>query len=107
LGDAAHATTPNMGQGAGMAMESALILARCLVRSSSPRDALARYERTRWSRTKRITETSWSIGKMAHWEHPLAQSLRNTLFKKTPLSVRQAQLLEVGGYDAASAPLAP
>lgn len=106
LGDAAHATTPNMGQGAGMALESALILARCLSRSGSLKGALARYERTRWSRTKQITETSWTLGKMVHWEHRLGRALRNFVFQKTPPAVRERQLLQIGGYDAATAPLA-
>ena len=30
LGDIAHATTPNMGQGAGQAMEDAIVLVNCL-----------------------------------------------------------------------------
>lgn len=107
LGDAAHATTPNMGQGAGMAFESALILARCLSSSRSRRGALARYERTRWSRTKQITETSWTLGKMAHWENPLALALRKLVFQKTPPSVRARQLMQIAGYDAATAALAP
>lgn len=107
LGDAAHATTPNMGQGAGMAFESALILARCLVAPGTLRNALMRYERTRWSRTQRITETSWTIGKMVHWEHPLACTVRNLLFQRTPASVRDRQLMQIAGYDAATAPLAP
>jgi 2-polyprenyl-6-methoxyphenol hydroxylase-like FAD-dependent oxidoreductase len=35
LGDAAHPTTPNMGQGACMAIESAVTLARCLAEEGS------------------------------------------------------------------------
>ncbi len=106
VGDAAHATTPNMGQGAGMALESALILARCLADSGTLRTALARYERTRWLRTKRITETSWMIGKMVHWEHPFARAFRDLLFQKTPPAARDRQLMQIAGYDAATAPLA-
>lgn len=106
LGDAAHSTTPNMGQGAGMAMESALILARCLAETPNTRHALMHYERTRWARTRMITETSSTIGKMAHWQNPLARALRNKLFRSTPPAVRRKQLLTVGGYDAGTAPLA-
>ena len=106
LGDAAHATTPNMGQGAGMAFESALILTRCLARSSNLRAALSRYERTRWTRTKQITDASWTIGKLVHWEHSLARTFRNLVFQKTPPRVRERQVMQVAGYDAATAPLA-
>ncbi|MCB9289732.1 MAG: FAD-dependent monooxygenase [Lewinellaceae bacterium] len=37
MGDAAHATTPNMGQGACQAIEDAFLLASCL--SDSPLQA--------------------------------------------------------------------
>src|SRR5437016_2984616 len=47
LGDAAHALTPNMGQGAGMAMEDAAVLAEELSRAvrgeTDVREALTRY----------------------------------------------------------------
>jgi FAD-dependent urate hydroxylase len=33
IGDAAHATSPNMAQGAAMALEDALVLTDCLRRS--------------------------------------------------------------------------
>jgi 2-polyprenyl-6-methoxyphenol hydroxylase-like FAD-dependent oxidoreductase len=35
IGDAAHATSPNMAQGAAMALEDALVLADCLQRTRS------------------------------------------------------------------------
>jgi len=52
LGDAAHATTPTLGQGGCQAMEDAAVLARFLVSTNiSVADALARYEKARKSRT--------------------------------------------------------
>lgn len=106
LGDAAHATTPNMGQGAGMALESALILARCLAGSRTLRVALSRYEHTRWSRTRQITEMSWAIGQLVHREHVLARTFRDIVFRKVPPGLRQRQLMQIASYDAATAPLA-
>ena len=52
LGDAAHATTPTLGQGGCQAMEDALVLSRFLVTTNiSVADALSRYEQARKQRT--------------------------------------------------------
>jgi 2-polyprenyl-6-methoxyphenol hydroxylase-like FAD-dependent oxidoreductase len=53
VGDAAHATSPSSGQGASLAMESAVQLARCL-RDLPPHQAFPTYERLRRSRVERI-----------------------------------------------------
>lgn len=51
LGDAAHAMLPYMGQGAAMAMEDGVVLARCLAGSEDPATALQLYEQVRKPRT--------------------------------------------------------
>jgi FAD-dependent urate hydroxylase len=51
IGDAAHATSPNMAQGAAMALEDALVLAECLTAARSIAEAAAAYERRRRPRT--------------------------------------------------------
>lgn len=51
IGDAAHATSPNMAQGAAMAMEDALVLARCLRETSDVDSGLSHFQRTRRPRT--------------------------------------------------------
>jgi 2-polyprenyl-6-methoxyphenol hydroxylase-like FAD-dependent oxidoreductase len=51
IGDAAHATSPNMAQGAAMALEDALVLTECLTSADSIDEALARYEPRRRPRT--------------------------------------------------------
>lgn len=89
-----------------MAMESALVLVRCLQQHSDLAAALRSYEATRWTRTRRITKTSWTIGKMAHWENPVARGFRNLLFSLSPEGVREKQLRQVVGYDASTVPLA-
>jgi len=106
LGDAVHPTTPNMGQGAAMAMESALVLVRCLREHTELGAALRSYEATRAVRTQRITNTSWTIGKMAHWESSLARRMRNLMFERSPRKLRERQLREIVGYDAGRVPLA-
>jgi 2-polyprenyl-6-methoxyphenol hydroxylase-like FAD-dependent oxidoreductase len=51
IGDAAHATSPNMAQGAAMALEDAIVLAECLTAAHNITDALAAYEHRRRPRT--------------------------------------------------------
>lgn len=105
LGDAAHPTTPNLGQGAAMAIESAVILARALVESTTLDEALQRYDRTRLPRTSAVTRRSRLIGEMAQLQNPLLRWLRNTLVRLTPRSSRLAQLRPLVDYDAAHVPL--
>lgn len=54
LGDAAHAVSPSAGQGASMALEDALALAKCLRECTVPEAALATYEEMRRPRTEKI-----------------------------------------------------
>ena len=57
LGDACHSMVPFLAQGAAMAIEDGLILARCLEAHAVPA-ALARYEAARRERTRRTVEGS-------------------------------------------------
>lgn len=59
LGDAAHASTPDLGQGACQALESAMALGVCLDRSDSIHDGLRAYERARMERTATISRLCW------------------------------------------------
>lgn len=67
MGDAAHATTPWQGSGAGMAIEDSLVLSALLGRAETPAQAvlaLEAYDRVRWQRTQRIVESSRGTGMM-------------------------------------------
>lgn len=65
LGDAVHATTPHLASGAGMAVESAIVLADELARAGvSPEQALAAYEDRRFDRCRDVVETSIAIGNL-------------------------------------------
>ncbi len=81
LGDAAHPTTPNMGQGGCMAIEDAGVLARCLSNYSDPAMALRAYERLRYARTAKVTRISRYYGVIGQWKNPGAVWFRNTLFR--------------------------
>ncbi len=54
VGDAAHAAAPSSGQGASMAIEDAVVLAKCLRDLPDIRQAFAAYERLRRARVERI-----------------------------------------------------
>jgi 2-polyprenyl-6-methoxyphenol hydroxylase-like FAD-dependent oxidoreductase len=51
VGDAAHATSPNMAEGAAMALEDGLVLAECLLRHEGIPAALSHFEARRRPRT--------------------------------------------------------
>lgn len=92
IGDAAHATTPNMGQGACQAVEDAVILADELGRHSSPETAFAVFEKRRMKRTHYIVNNSWSLGKMAQSDNRLLAGLRNFLLRLIPEWINERQL---------------
>jgi len=92
LGDAAHATTPNMGQGAGQAIEDSVILAGHIKRYPNVLDALEHYNRERVQRTGKITRMSNRVGKVAQFEGKLAVSLRNAIFPLMPTILVEHQM---------------
>lgn len=61
LGDAVHATTPHLGQGAGMAIEDALVLAEELDAADALNPALESYRNRRFERCRYIVEASLAI----------------------------------------------
>ncbi len=61
MGDAAHATTPHLGQGAGMAIEDGLVLAEELVHHDSIDAALHAWFRRRFERCAYIVRASLAI----------------------------------------------
>jgi 2-polyprenyl-6-methoxyphenol hydroxylase-like FAD-dependent oxidoreductase len=87
LGDAAHPTTPNLGQGANMAIDDAIALARALRDEPSLPAALARYERERMERTRLIVKRSWSYGRPYRWTSRPAMRLREAMIRRTPTRV--------------------
>jgi 2-polyprenyl-6-methoxyphenol hydroxylase-like FAD-dependent oxidoreductase len=62
LGDAAHATSPSSGQGASLAIEDAIVLAKCLRDRDDVAQAFATYERLRRLRVERVVAYSARIG---------------------------------------------
>ncbi|MEU3373886.1 FAD-dependent monooxygenase [Streptomyces sp. NPDC006660] len=85
LGDAAHAMTPNLGQGACQALEDAVTLAAALATEPTVESALARYDAERRPRSQAVARAARQAGRMGQQlSHPLAVTLRNTAMRLTP-----------------------
>ncbi len=85
LGDAAHLTTPNLGQGACMALEDAAVLADCLGENREDLPApLRRYESQRYARAAFIIRESRRIGQLGQLENSWAVALRTTFLRMIP-----------------------
>lgn len=69
LGDAAHPMLPFLGQGAGMAIEDAVILARAFAVSEDVYEGLTRYEAARRERTTLVTQGARHSGLKMHGIH--------------------------------------
>jgi len=79
LGDAAHPTTPNLGQGACQAIEDAVTLAFCLSRAKSIPAGLLSYEDLRRGRTAKVIRDSRRVGRFLQARNIPTVWLRNLL----------------------------
>ncbi|MEU5876500.1 FAD-dependent monooxygenase [Spirillospora sp. NPDC047279] len=66
LGDAAHAQSPDLGQGACQAIEDAVVLASVLAAERDPGPALERYDRERRPRTQAIAHAAQRQAELSH-----------------------------------------
>jgi 2-polyprenyl-6-methoxyphenol hydroxylase-like FAD-dependent oxidoreductase len=91
LGDAAHALTPNIGQGAGMAMEDAAVLAGELAAGGKIEDALGRYVRRRKPRVETVMRISREVGHDGQRRSALGCWLRNRRIAREARDTDKAQ----------------
>lgn len=105
LGDAIHPTTPNLGQGGCLAMEDALVLARCFEKFGATEEALRRYERCRYQRTTSVSKYSRYYGAAGQWEDVFARALRRAALSLVPEAVARGLMQIVFDYDATTAVL--
>jgi 2-polyprenyl-6-methoxyphenol hydroxylase-like FAD-dependent oxidoreductase len=72
IGDAAHATTPHLGQGSAQAAEDAVVLAELMRRDAPVEQLLQEFMQRRFERCRFIVESSLQIGE---WEqHPVPEA---------------------------------
>ena len=100
LGDAIHPTTPNLGQGGCLAVEDAMVLARCFQKYGASEEALRKYERCRYGRTTAVTRYSRFYGSVGQWENVWARALRKTALALVPEAAAQRLMQIVFNYDA-------
>ena len=115
VGDAAHATLPNLGQGACQAIESGYSLATHLERvhpgtDSNMTRAFEAYQKERMAKAHQVTKMSWRLGQLSNIENRVARKLRDLSFRLTPpvLNRRvQDQLYRVPPEPNSTADLRP
>jgi 2-polyprenyl-6-methoxyphenol hydroxylase-like FAD-dependent oxidoreductase len=91
LGDAAHATTPGVGQGAAQAIEDAVVLTDQLARRGEVAAALAEYEAIRRPRAKTVLKLSRRADTVAQIASPLGCRLRNAIVGRIPERIQRPQ----------------
>jgi 2-polyprenyl-6-methoxyphenol hydroxylase-like FAD-dependent oxidoreductase len=92
IGDAAHAMTPNLGQGGAQAVEDGCALAEKLAAGGPVGEALRQYEALRLPKVRRLVKSAWRFGRMAHWRPRWLQALRNFVLRCTPRRLNERQL---------------
>jgi 2-polyprenyl-6-methoxyphenol hydroxylase-like FAD-dependent oxidoreductase len=82
VGDAAHATTPHMAYGGGMAIEDSVVLAQAILAHDVPGEAFKAFEERRFERVRHVVETSVTLSRMQQAGEPpfmLQKTLRPAL----------------------------
>ncbi|WP_155373680.1 FAD-dependent monooxygenase [Catellatospora vulcania] len=105
LGDAAHAMTPNLGQGANQAIEDAVVLAAVCGPGDAIPAALAEYDRQRRPRSQQVARAAVQIGRIGQQlANPLAVGLRNTMMRLTPSRLALRSMARHADWDAPRIP---
>lgn len=104
IGDAAHAMTPNMGQGGAMAIEDALVLAGALADTVHPEAAFNRFITMRRKRVDAIQQRSYMLGRLVHLGWAPIPYIRNLMVRLAPADfmARGAEEVMHGAPDPAS-----
>ncbi|MFD0701150.1 FAD-dependent monooxygenase [Myroides pelagicus] len=94
IGDAAHATTPNLGQGACQAIEDVYVISKLLV-NYSLEESLERYTGIRRQKAHAIVKQSWMMGQVAQLNHPNLITIRNAIFRFIPGFLKNWQMKKI------------
>jgi 2-polyprenyl-6-methoxyphenol hydroxylase-like FAD-dependent oxidoreductase len=99
VGDAAHATTPGVGQGAAQAIEDAVVLADRLAPGGDLATALGEYEAIRRPRAEAVLKLSRRADKAAQLASPLGWRFRNAIVRRLPERAQRRQLEPLVRYE--------
>jgi 2-polyprenyl-6-methoxyphenol hydroxylase-like FAD-dependent oxidoreductase len=100
LGDAAHATTPALGQGGCMAIEDAVVLARELSAGGDVPAALTRFTEARRDRANGIVRNARLQGYIYHGPNALVGVARTMMIGVAPIAVAMRVVDGLMGYEA-------
>ena len=95
MGDAAHATTPNLGQGGAQAVEDAYSLVNEINRHGLTPKALSAFFLARKEKANWIVRNSWNYGRLSHQKNPIVRFLRNKVLQLTPPSTTFKQFQKI------------
>ena len=98
IGDAAHATTPNLGQGACQAIEDAYVIAEELSRTNEIGEAFKNFQSKRIEKATAITNMSWQFAQLTNTTG-LTKSLIKTVMWLTPEFISEKQLDRIYSLD--------
>jgi 2-polyprenyl-6-methoxyphenol hydroxylase-like FAD-dependent oxidoreductase len=108
VGDAAHAMTPNLGQGACQSIEDAVVLASVLGRHDDVGAALAEYDRVRRPRSQAVARAAHAMGRFGQaLSNPVAVGARNGVMRLVPPAVALRSMSRWALWTAPEVPEVP
>jgi 2-polyprenyl-6-methoxyphenol hydroxylase-like FAD-dependent oxidoreductase len=98
IGDAAHAMTPDLGQGACMAIEDAVTLAAAVAGDLALPDALRRYDGQRRPRTQSLVRMSHRMSRFGQAHGPVSGPVRDLAVRLTPVGAAARGMRRITGW---------
>jgi len=98
MGDAAHASTPNLGQGACQAIEDAYVIAQELSSNTDIEKSFITYQKKRINKARFITNMSWHFAEMTNTSG-LTKTFVKGLLRLTPDYINNKQLDKIYSLD--------
>jgi 2-polyprenyl-6-methoxyphenol hydroxylase-like FAD-dependent oxidoreductase len=98
IGDAAHATTPDLGQGACQAIEDAYVIAQQININQNIEAGFKLFEEKRIKKATYITNTSWQFAQITNTTGLIKSALMGIL-RMTPNSIKDKQLDKIYSLD--------
>ncbi|MCX8532373.1 FAD-dependent monooxygenase [Chryseobacterium luquanense] len=93
IGDSAHATTPNMGQGACQSIEDAYVIGKFLEKNKNFNSVFEEFQKIRRKKVDYVVRNSWTIGNISQWEK--RNQIRNFLLRSIPESMNQKMIEKI------------